>query len=282
MHAICAGLEEGAGGDAALHDDEVYKAGMARVREHIASAQGACTSVCLVCLEAIPADGAVWACRRGCHALLHLLCAQAWARQQLQTAAARTHASAESPDLCAPPHRLHGMLACVTGLLLTCACTFCKKGCDAGYFSATMDASIGVLRKWLMKAGCGARSQGPMHAQPAEPHLAAWACPKCRLDYLASEAPREYRCMCEAVAEPPWDPWLLPHTCGGICGRQLSPDCGHACVLLCHPGPCPPCPRQAGSLLVALPSLHLCSWANVAVLGMSGLLLVDYLDHGGS
>ena len=54
------------------------------------------------------------------------------------------------------------------------------------------------------------------------------------------------------------DSWVLPHSCGDVCGRQLLPECGHECLLLCHPGgvgvgvdllmllsclgPCPPCP----------------------------------------
>ncbi len=50
--------------------------------------------------------------------------------------------------------------------------------------------------------------------------------------------------MCGKVVDPGFDPWLLPHTCGATCDRQLQPPCGHDCVLLCHPGPCPPCPRQ--------------------------------------
>ena len=59
-----------------------------------------------------------------------------------------------------------------------------------------------------------------------------------------AEAPRQYMCMCGAVADPAFDPWLLPHTCGATCGHELQPACGHSCLLLCHPGPCPPCPRQ--------------------------------------
>jgi len=43
--------------------------------------------------------------------------------------------------------------------------------------------------------------------------------------------------------DPPVDPWLLPHSCGEICNKQLQPECGHLCVSLCHPGPCPPCPK---------------------------------------
>lgn len=31
-----------------------------------------------------------------------------------------------------------------------------------------------------------------------------------------------------------------PRDCAG---KRLPGDCDHACLLLCHPGPCPPCPR---------------------------------------
>lgn len=80
--------------------------------------------------------------------------------------------------------------------------------------------------------------------QSADEDQASWGCPKCRTAYLPSEVPSEYRCFCGKQKDPPLDPWLAPHTCGDICGKGLASDCGHTCVLLCHPGPCPPCPRQ--------------------------------------
>jgi len=36
---------------------------------------------------------------------------------------------------------------------------------------------------------------------------------------------------------------MIPHSCGQKCGKLLMPSCGHECLLLCHPGPCPPCPK---------------------------------------
>lgn len=39
------------------------------------------------------------------------------------------------------------------------------------------------------------------------------------------------------------DPWLTAHACGQVCGKPLGNDCPHRCVLLCHPGQCPPCPQ---------------------------------------
>ena len=70
-----------------------------------------------------------------------------------------------------------------------------------------------------------------------------WDCPKCRKEYLPNEIPRFYECFCGKELNPQNHLWLIPHSCGETCGKNLVPDCGHKCVLLCHPGPCPPCPQ---------------------------------------
>ncbi|XP_074397635.1 NF-X1-type zinc finger protein NFXL1 isoform X1 [Zonotrichia albicollis] len=71
-----------------------------------------------------------------------------------------------------------------------------------------------------------------------------WPCPKCRFEYKRSETPSRYYCYCGKVENPAVDPWLVPHSCGQICEREFKPSCGHKCLLLCHPGPCPPCPKM--------------------------------------
>uniref|UniRef100_A0A8D8VIG9 NF-X1-type zinc finger protein NFXL1 n=1 Tax=Cacopsylla melanoneura TaxID=428564 RepID=A0A8D8VIG9_9HEMI len=71
-----------------------------------------------------------------------------------------------------------------------------------------------------------------------------FACPKCRTEYSDKDVPQHYLCFCGTKRDPPVDPWLVPHSCGEHCGKQLVPTCGHICVLLCHPGPCPPCPKM--------------------------------------
>lgn len=86
---------------------------------------------------------------------------------------------------------------------------------------------------------------------------AEWACPKCRQAYTTKQVPRSYTCFCGKQDEPTFDPWITPHSCGEVCGKllgrrqeggeQVEEDeeqqgCQHACLLLCHPGPCPPCP----------------------------------------
>ncbi|ODM89545.1 NF-X1-type zinc finger protein NFXL1 [Orchesella cincta] len=67
--------------------------------------------------------------------------------------------------------------------------------------------------------------------------------PKCRRDYSEKEYPDQYRCFCEKVLNPKADPWVAPHSCGEVCNKPLQPECGHPCVLLCHSGSCPPCPK---------------------------------------
>ena len=123
---------------------------------------------------------------------------------------------------------------------------------------ASMLSSI-VVRTKAVLAQCrsapesaAAEAAAWAHERPAGPP--GWACPKCRAPYTAAEAPREYRCFCGKVADPPFDPWAAPHSCGVTCGRPLLPACGHACVLLCHPGPCPPCPAEVIPCLCMYPS----------------------------
>jgi NF-X1-type zinc finger protein NFXL1 len=68
--------------------------------------------------------------------------------------------------------------------------------------------------------------------------------PKCRTEFDQKETPKRYLCYCHKEIDPQFDPWLIPHSCGQTCGKRLIPECGHICLLLCHPGPCPPCPKQ--------------------------------------
>ncbi len=68
-----------------------------------------------------------------------------------------------------------------------------------------------------------------------------WGCPKCRHAYKV--VPKHYECFCGKRREPQFDPWLIPHSCGDVCGRPLRRNCGHTCLILCHPGACPPCPK---------------------------------------
>ncbi|XP_050250780.1 NF-X1-type zinc finger protein NFXL2 [Quercus robur] len=83
----------------------------------------------------------------------------------------------------------------------------------------------------------------PISSQHAS-EISTWNCPKCRVQYSRSQIPKHYHCFCGKLQDPPSDdPWVLPHSCGEVCNRPLKHKCGHNCLLLCHPGPCPSCPK---------------------------------------
>lgn len=48
-----------------------------------------------------------------------------------------------------------------------------------------------------------------------------------------------HRCFCGSTPEPKLSRLATPHSCADLCSRPRA--CGHACPLVCHPGPCPPC-----------------------------------------
>lgn len=65
--------------------DELFKDAVQQVRDHLHSSQSS-AAVCLVCLENMKHEDAVWHCSKACCCVLHLLCIQAWSRQQLAAA----------------------------------------------------------------------------------------------------------------------------------------------------------------------------------------------------
>nr|AAW22876.1 unknown [Solanum lycopersicum] len=102
-----------------------------------------------------------------------------------------------------------------------------------------------------------------------------WHCPKCRVEYSKSQIPKTYYCFCGKLPDPPHDPWVLPHSCGEICGRPLMYNCGHNCLLLCHPGPCPSCPKLVTSKCFcgAVEDVKRCGFKNFSCNGVCKKML---------
>ncbi|KAL5011317.1 hypothetical protein ScPMuIL_009868 [Solemya velum] len=132
------------------------------------------TSACLICIEAVKKQDAIWNCQ-GCYGMFHMQCIQKWVKE-------------------------------------------------------------GVYQQVYASGDDNVDSRS-----------IPWYCPKCRAEYKQNEAPNRYYCFCGREQDPKFDPWLVPHSCGQTCGRELKPVCGHQCLLLCHPGPCPPCPKTVRS-----------------------------------
>ncbi|CCW72145.1 unnamed protein product [Phytomonas sp. Hart1] len=73
-----------------------------------------------------------------------------------------------------------------------------------------------------------------------------FCCPQCRTEHIDSV--KEYKCFCGKVTNPPYDPFVIPHSCGNTCGKARMNGCPHPCALQCHPGPCPDCAAMIGPL----------------------------------
>ncbi|XP_022090827.1 transcriptional repressor NF-X1-like [Acanthaster planci] len=70
-----------------------------------------------------------------------------------------------------------------------------------------------------------------------------WQCPMCR--NITLPIPYAYKCFCSKMRDPPFHPGEMPHSCGEVCRRKRAKtNCVHPCSILCHPGPCPPCPAN--------------------------------------
>ncbi|KAM7357795.1 NF-X1-type zinc finger protein NFXL1 [Cochliomyia hominivorax] len=114
---------------------------------------------------------------------------------------------------------------------------------------------LNCIRRWSTDSMAQAKAQTQNeqgyynhmgeYVPPKKPKALHWCCPQCRREFQPEEKPTEYECFCGKEINPPSQPWLVPHSCGEICGKTLQPNCGHKCTLLCHPGPCPPCAQYA-------------------------------------
>nr|XP_037291672.1 LOW QUALITY PROTEIN: transcriptional repressor NF-X1-like [Rhipicephalus microplus] len=87
---------------------------------------------------------------------------------------------------------------------------------------------LSCVRKWALSPAALVKEGG-------------WRCPGCQGTVLA--VPDRYICFCGKRANPEWNRYGVPHSCGEMCGRSrgASSMCVHRCNLQCHPGQCPPC-----------------------------------------
>ncbi|XP_047125843.1 NF-X1-type zinc finger protein NFXL1 isoform X1 [Hydra vulgaris] len=115
------------------------------------------------------------------------------------------------------------------------------------------------IQKWAKE---GTQQQQLGFKENFEKEDTIWNCPKCRFEYKSIESLINYMCFCGKEKNPSFDPWIVPHSCGQTCLKNLFPNCGHECILLCHPGPCPPCPKTVLSTCYcekSQPQLQRCS-----------------------
>ncbi|CAF0705787.1 unnamed protein product [Brachionus calyciflorus] len=127
-----------------------------------------------------------------------------------------------------------------TNVCLICIETIEKKqpiwnceGCFAQYH-------IVCIQNWIRDGSYLSLAQN--FNSESKPKEIPWNCPKCRKEYTKESYPSVYHCYCKKTRDPLFDPWSVPHSCNQRCDKLKQ--CGHSCLMLCHPGPCPPCPKM--------------------------------------
>ncbi|CCW65577.1 unnamed protein product [Phytomonas sp. EM1] len=93
------------------------------------------------------------------------------------------------------------------------------------------------IQRWACKGASSSR---------LDEAYSSYCCPQCRTEY--TESVKQYKCFCKRMINPPYDPFVIPHSCGSICGKARKNGCPHPCALQCHPGPCSECHVTIGPL----------------------------------
>lgn len=65
--------------------------------------------------------------------------------------------------------------------------------------------------------------------QEGDARSSSWICPGCQYIYVSRPTPK---CFCGKVVDPQFNPYLIPHSCGEVCGKKLAGEgCPHNCPM---------------------------------------------------
>ncbi|KFY49261.1 hypothetical protein V495_00642 [Pseudogymnoascus sp. VKM F-4514 (FW-929)] len=151
----------------------------------------------------------------------------------------RRFSKSQAADIATRTHEdiLHGLYECpiCTSEVLKNSKVWSCKTCWTVFH-------LSCIKKWAKNEG--STQQNRQQLQDGElPPARQWRCPGCNLP--KDDMPESYTCWCAKDVDPKAIPGLPPHSCGQTCGKARAPrNCPHPCDLMCHAGPCPPCPHM--------------------------------------
>ncbi|OBT76627.1 hypothetical protein VF21_05357 [Pseudogymnoascus sp. 05NY08] len=151
----------------------------------------------------------------------------------------RRFSKSQAADIATRTHEdiLHGLYECpiCTSEVLKNSKVWSCKTCWTVFH-------LSCVKKWAKNEG--STQQNRQQLQEGElPPARQWRCPGCNLP--KDDMPESYTCWCAKDVDPKAIPGLPPHSCGQTCGKPRAPrNCPHPCDLMCHAGPCPPCPHM--------------------------------------
>ncbi|KAI8827033.1 uncharacterized protein EV422DRAFT_23036 [Fimicolochytrium jonesii] len=174
---------------------------------------------CMICYDTIKSRVPVWSCLV-CYAVFHLKCVGKWGRKS----AAQEGAAHPGPPA---GWRCPGCQTVSKTIPEEYRC-FCGKCIDPPHNRFLTPHTCGQTcgRDRSCVHPCGMQCH-PGPCRPCESLAPPVAC-NC--------GKTSFRVRCSEIASD-----TFSKSCGQVCGRML--DCGtHSCALLCHEGPCGPCP----------------------------------------
>lgn len=209
--------------------EEVFdeKSDVSKARDHLLHSFRSGTSACLICIDNIKREDAIWSCL-GCCCLLHLQCIQKWVKegvyqQQYNAEQAGKAADFDFPWFCPKCRYEYKQVDCPTRSLC-----FCGKVQDPKFDPWLIPHSCGQTCGRLLKPSCGHTCLLNCHPGP---------CPPCPMMVQSL-------CCCGKGGSKPRRCNARTWMCGKVCGKTLS--CGHhTCEEKCHMGECQSCPKTS-------------------------------------
>ncbi|CAN9509419.1 unnamed protein product [Ophioblennius macclurei] len=247
--------------------------GLVRTGQYLSELFQSGALTCLICISSVKRTQAVWSCS-SCFCIFHLPCIQQWATDSLFLLPEDHRGEKQAPWPCPkcraeyPPSSKPSRYMC-----------YCGKLQDPPADPWLLPHSCGAVCQKEVKPVCGHTCLLLCHPGPCPPcpkmvsvscmcgkakplprrcSNKAWSCQQqcgkllsckqhtctqpCHTECSVCPRVSVQRCVCgrektdRPCASPRWN-------CQQVCGSLLS--CGnHTCEVVCHDGPCPPCPRS--------------------------------------
>lgn len=185
--------------------------------------------LCPICMDVIKRTDDIWECHK-CWNIFHISCITHWADSQRKIATA-----AAEP---VPPPQLS-----------------IPATADSVSSVRTTNTLFDFIQIQMERQHIHIPEQGYDYTEPQssasqsakESALKPWTCPCCRSEHKDTPIASCFCGKCKRTKIIPL--FNEPHSCGEMCGRlREGTTCPHPCTLVCHPGPCPPCPSMGSPI----------------------------------
>ena len=189
--------------------------------------------LCPICMDVVKRTDDIWECHK-CWNIFHITCITHWADSQrkINTQPPQSNHQTQSPIAVSP-------LTATTSSARPTNTLF-------DYIQSQLERQQPQIR--IPEQGYDyPEAPGTNTSTTKETALKPWTCPCCRSEHSETPIASCFCGKCKGTHIVPL--YNEPHSCGEMCGRlREGTTCPHPCTLVCHPGPCPPCPSMGAPL----------------------------------